>query len=542
MSDACLPCIHSLLLSTFASNTTNFDSDRHSIASPSSRNPSNPAAASVRRSLSAPLRANQNQDNQSAKSSDKPPRLEIELGLQVSRISFDPTAPAIGQMAAFSSGEAAPSTPPIPERPEYVPRVRSSLPSDSTPSPLSSVPPRGVQRNMSVTSASTFTSVTPSQRSAIRRTRRNEALARLEGNHYDPTPEAQASGSFMPFESDEEEEEEEGVNRNTHRDTLSSRAKSPPPIKSPSPLRYRGHEQRRFVEIDPPESLFELALTSIAEAPPTPQLDTRTSLESHAPSVRVHQSMWTSFEEQEEENVAPSALSHQQYNPPMTTSRTPVTTSPLSSPTNLTAHTTNRSSTSLTSFTPFSSTDFNRMRTGSVYNNVHVADSPYATLVGSKPSSGPESNNTRHSVSIRNSDIVSSDESLDLGIRQMVRNMDPHVSRRDQEHSRDRSGFPAPPAHYLKATSAAALDASLDDVPRGGGRWMQGHSSSVVTPTAPKAHKSSKHRENDVAHTKAKEAKMKEGKIRYETYLDMSGDERPARDGGLKKRRWLFGK
>lgn len=65
--------------------------------------------------------------------------------------------------------------------------------------------------------------------------------------------------------------------------------------------------------------------------------------------------------------------------------------------------------------------------------------------------------------------------------------------------------------------------------------------SSAVTPVTPKPDKSSKHREKGASSAKSKDAKGKEGKIRYETYLDMSGDERCARDGA-KKRRWLFGK
>jgi hypothetical protein len=63
----------------------------------------------------------------------------------------------------------------------------------------------------------------------------------------------------------------------------------------------------------------------------------------------------------------------------------------------------------------------------------------------------------------------------------------------------------------------------------------------VATPTPPKTSKSSKHREKEASRAKSKDAKGKDGRIRYETYLDMSGDEKYAKDGA-KKRRWLFGK
>jgi hypothetical protein len=66
--------------------------------------------------------------------------------------------------------------------------------------------------------------------------------------------------------------------------------------------------------------------------------------------------------------------------------------------------------------------------------------------------------------------------------------------------------------------------------------------SSAVTPTIPKTSKPSKHREKRASNPKSKEAKAKEGVIRYETYLDMSGDEKYEGDGALKKRRWPFGK
>ncbi|KIM32916.1 hypothetical protein M408DRAFT_6316 [Serendipita vermifera MAFF 305830] len=391
------------------------------------------ASHSTRRSISVPAR----DDRQSTKSSDTPPRLDITLDPKLSRISFDPLAheAASGRLAAalVSGVSGVSTTPTIPARPEYEPRVRSSLPPSSAASTFPPVPPRSVKRNMSVTSATTFASATPSQRSAIRRVRRNEALARLEGTHYDPAP---ASASFMPFGSDEEEEESE-VDRSSsshhHRDTISSSsAKSPPPIKPPSPLRYRNPEQRRFVEIDPPESLFELALSTIAEAPPTPQPAPQPAppqpvQQTRAPSIHVHQSLWPALEDEDEENTSPFVSSYHNRQPSRqptpyihTPSRTPNAISPFSSRSNLTMHTSNNhSSTSLASFTPFSSTDYNRATTrpGSIHKshtskntNAHAANgsthshsqsnSPYGRMTPA--GSGPASS---RSVSLRSNDL-----------------------------------------------------------------------------------------------------------------------------------------
>ncbi|KAG8797431.1 hypothetical protein FRC17_007741, partial [Serendipita sp. 399] len=168
--------------------------------------------------------------------------------------------------------------------------------------------------------------MTPSQRSGIRRTRRNEALARLEGNHYDPAPHVQANGSFMPFESDEEDEGEETEGEG---DVMTSPKRlhivtqtSPPAIKPPSPLRYRNKEQRKFLEVEK----HELALGTIAEAPlsasaaptptavvapnspkPTGAAATRGYIASpssnaiQAHPMIAHQSIWPSLDVEEEE-------------------------------------------------------------------------------------------------------------------------------------------------------------------------------------------------------------------------------------------------
>lgn len=408
---------------------------------------------------------------------------------------------------------------------------------------------------MSVTSATTFASATPSQRSAIRRVRRNEALARLEGNHYDPEP---ASASFMPFESDEEEEEGSEADRSSsnHRDTILSPARSPPPIKPPSPLRYRSNEQRRFVEIDPPDNLFELALSTIAEAPPTPQ-PARTSSESRAPSIQIHQSLWPAFDRgEDEENMFPFAASsnhghHQQKQQPThTPSRTPLGVSPFSSRSNLTIHTShNHSSTSLSSFTPFSSTDYNRIqRPGSIHKGPSSGDgskphshsnSPY----GSTPAgSGPASIMTSRSVSLRSnghnepSDEYEGDSVDDHGHAL-------HLSaRRERDRSATVSALSRLP-HYLKTS-----DMPQQTQPRAPSRndaWLRESLSSMSPVPGPaKSSKvavasstSLKSKDKD---SKSKEGKSKEGKIRYETYLDMSGDENSS--GAAKKRRWLFGK
>ncbi|KAG8824433.1 hypothetical protein FRC18_010530, partial [Serendipita sp. 400] len=204
-------------------------------------------------------------------SSDQPPRLDVSLDSWSSRLSFDPSATISKHTSTSTLTSATPAT--VPTRPQYEPRVRSSLPSTSSVS--MSPPPdsgkRGIQRNMSIASASTFQSMSPSQRSVIRRTRRNEALARLEGNHYDPAPHVQANGSFMPFESDDEDEGEEtegeagGVTspKRLHIVTQGS----PPAIKPPSPLRHRNKDQRKFLEMERSELGPGHTLGTIVEAP-----------------------------------------------------------------------------------------------------------------------------------------------------------------------------------------------------------------------------------------------------------------------------------
>jgi len=124
-----------------------------------------------------------------------------------------------------------------------------------------------------------------------------------------------------------------------------------------------------------------------------------------------------------------------------------------------------------------------------------------------------------------------------------------HPSRRKQEQDRDldrstSSSRPAPgpapaPAasHYVKTTS------TLNDASRNG--WLHNNLPGPSPSTASKSVKSSKSKDKEAstgASAKAKESKSKESKIRYETYLDMSGDEKYAKDGASKKRRWLFGK
>jgi hypothetical protein len=338
----------------------------------------------------------------------------------------------------------------------------------------------------------------------------------------------------MPFESDEEEEEESEVDPSSRRHVSSSQA-PPPRIKPPSPLRHRNIEQHRFVEIEATESLFELALTSIAEVPVplTPRPDTRVSLDGEGPLISVHQSMWASFEDEDEENITPSVSSHHHHMVPITL----LAASPVSSDTKLSIHSANKSSTSLASFTPFSSTDFNRARTGSIHLNTHDtgSGSQHTTSARLKPNSGRGSIVTRDSLSIRSKDATS-DESLIRGIGPIVRSMDPlAVSRRRHDRSRDRSGSASRATpHYLKAAELTPV--ALSDTRRSS--WMHGLSS-AVTPTTPKTSKPSKHGEK---RAKSKDVKAKEGMIRYETYLDMSGDEKYEGDGALKKRRWPFGK
>ena len=527
---------NSFLFSNYASH---IDNDRHSIAGgiPSTTN-----APSVRRSISVP----------SHKSTDTPPRLEIRLDPTSSRISFDPSAQhdVARRLAAASFTSGVSSAQSIPTRPEYEPRVRSSLPPSSTASIVPPLPPRSIQRNMSITSTTTFASATPSQRSAIRRVRRNEALARLEGNHYDPEP---ASASFMPFESDEEEEESEvdrssGSNR---RDTVLSPSKSPPPpIGPPSPLRYRNAEQRRFIEIDPPESLFELALSTIAEAPPP-----RTPSDNRAPSNQVHRSLWPAFErEEDDENTSPylpSPHHNQQKHTHTQPSRTPAI-SPFSSRSNLTIHTSNNhSSTSLASFTPFSSTDYNRVtRPNSVHKassggskshlgssqNSH-SNSPYATTPAASIMTG-------HSISFRsNGPDEMSDEYEGEGESVDSHSQARHVlNRRDRDRSATISAGTSRP-HYLTTSSLVQRQSQVypaaSAVPQqqqpSGDAWLR--ESLLAMAPAPGPAKSAKASAPSSTKSKEKDRKGKEDKIRYETYLDMSGDEKAA-----KKRRWLFGK
>ncbi|CAG7846975.1 SubName: Full=Uncharacterized protein {ECO:0000313/EMBL:CCA70695.1} [Serendipita indica DSM 11827] len=521
--------------------------------------------------------------------SDEPPRLEVRLDASSSRLSFDPSV-----QLAKTRGSVPSIAQSIPARPEYEPRVRSSVPSGSAMSSPPPVPQRAIHRNISIASASTFKSMTPSQRSAIKRSRRNEALARLEGNYYDPAPHVQANGSFMPFGSDEEEEEEEDDEEETENEATSPRRlpvstpTSPPPaIKPPSPLRYRTPEPRKFVEVERPEGLHPIAEASSSMSPSTRAPKGAVTSSDQAPPIVVHQSMWPSLqgaEEDDDDGDHPFSTTPHQHQTPsrLATQQGP---SPLSSKMNLSHHSAMNSTSSLSSFTPFSSVDKNRSRNPSIAGR---AMSPSQGSIHS-PQMRPyaESMHTVETQSVRSNDDASVESlSSEGGLASVLGTSDrkrrPQSPRTLDSRSRTRTTRPRQVQNLHIPVSASSLDDHaaaagsvaanvplsrniLNTTDASSSGWMSNATLSSISvaqapspqPTSPLP-MNSKHsnekgsgkrsRNKDVSppsppHAKAKGSKSKRGVVEYENWLDMSGDEKSgiSKDGSTKKRRWLFG-
>jgi hypothetical protein len=441
--------------------------------------------------------------------SDEPPRLDVRLDPSSSRISFYPSDHGHEEPDHYADARKSSITDPnnIPPRPECEPRVRSSLQSNSIVFPPPAVPAKNIQRNMSVTSVSTFKSITPSQRSVIKRSRRNEALARLEGKFYDPAPHIQANDSFMPFESDDEEDDaDKSANAMLRRLVISPAQSSPPPaIKPPSPLRARDREQRRLLETGRPEAP---ALDTIAETAfvPSPHSDSEFNVPwartDDPPSILVHSSMWPPFDEEEEEE--PLTTSPEQ---PNTAPKATYGPSPLGSRTNLAMPSSNHSSTSLSSFTPFTETDVKRPRNGT---------KPASSTANHSPAHGPLSRSgSINTMGSGTHDVISIESfgSRDLGAALM--------ERRTLRSTKS--------AQNLGWESASSFGYEIQQSP-----WIQGLSAPPTNATnAPKP--------KERASPKVKEPKPKKKPVQYETWLDMDGDEETAKDAS-KKRRWLFGK
>jgi hypothetical protein len=469
-------------------------------------------------------------------SQEQAPRIDFLLEPLPTASSFLTSVQDLDSHAEYASGISATQT--IPERPIYEPRVRSSLPDVSTlVSPPATVP-RHLHRNISIASASTFKSLTPSQRSAIKRARRGEALARLEGNHYDPQPHIQAKGSFMPFESDEEEDENEEEQRQESpapvnkaiSESVSQR--SPPPIKPPSPLRYRSPEQQRFIG-DKPELRPLSPLGTIDETPFGPITPPRRSRNWSQVTNQVQQqpevarsTAWPPplIQENEEEVDDTDPLFPTTPQPKVhALPRGALGPSPLSSRTNLTMHSTSHSNSSLASFTPISTSDISRARNAPAMNKAGtLAPNHLQALEGSKPgSSGPASIYSTRSASIRSNDDASieSFDSAEYG----------PSSRQQQRELARRNDSKSPPS-TSRSKQAAPMNATP---PRN--EWLP--------PPLPVVESTKQSSSNSRS---AKDSKRTKDKFEYETWLDLSGDEKKSKHSanrdGSKKRLWPFGK
>ena len=499
---------------------------------------------------------------------DEPPRLEVRLDASSSRLSFDPSVLIAKTRKSVQS---------IPPRPEHEPRVRSSLPSGSAISSLPPIPQRAIDRSMSIASASTFKSMSPSQRSAIKRSRRNEALARLEGNFYDPAPHVQANGSFMPFGSDEEEEEETENEATSPRRLLVPPSTSvPPAIKPPSPLRYRAQDSRRFLEVDKPQGLHPIAEAPSHTAQAT--MDAVIAGPKHspdqAPPIVVHQSIWPSLdgEEDDEGRRFLSTVPQQRQAPTRLVTQGP---SPLSSKTNLSQHSAMKSTSSLSSFTPFDNT---RPRNPSIAGRT----TPQGSIHSPQMRSYAGSMHTVETQSIRSNDDASVESlSSEGGLASVLASSDrkrrAQSPRTIDSRSRKQTTRPRQVQNLHAAVSASSLDdhaaaagsvatnaplsRNILNTTTGPSGWGSNAALSSIStapsppPTSPlpmstkQSGVSGKRPKNkDMSPlssppAQAKGSKSKRGAIEYETWLDMSGDERSVttKDGSTKKRRWLFG-
>ncbi|PVF97936.1 hypothetical protein CPB86DRAFT_395242 [Serendipita vermifera] len=382
---------------------------------------------------------------------------------------------------------------------------------------------------MSIATVSTFKSLTPSQRSAIKRVRRGEALARLEGNHYDPQPHIQAKGSFMPFESDEEEDENEEEQRQespalvnkTISESIGQR--SPPPIKPPSPLRYRSPEQRRFLE-DKPELRPLSPLEPIDETPfgPSPRRSRNWSqVNNQAQPAVARSTAWSPLNQKDDDDdvedtdpLFPTTPQPKVHALP----RAGLGPSPLSSKTNLTIHSTSHSNSSLASFTPISTSEISRVRNAPATMNKAGTLTPnhLQSLDGPNQSSGPASIYSTRSASIRSNDdaSVESFDSAEYGSSSRQREL---VRRNDSK---------SPPS-VSRSKQTPVMNAPAPSWPP-----------QPLPLAEPTKQPSSKSR---------KDSKRNQDKFEYETWLDLSGDEKKSkhsanRDGSSKKRLWPFGK
>ncbi|CAG8755454.1 3996_t:CDS:1, partial [Acaulospora colombiana] len=298
--------------------------------------------------------------------------------------------------------------------------------------------------------------------------------------------------------------------------------RSPPPIKPPSPLRYRSPEQRRFLE-DKPELKPISPLEPIDETPfgPSPRRSRNWSqVTNQAPAVARSTAMPTLNQEDDEDVDDTDPFFPTTPQPKVhALPRAGLGPSPLSSRTNLTIHSTSHSNSSLASFTPISTSEISRARNAPVMNKAGtLTPNHLQSPEGLKQSSGPASIYSTRSASIRSNDdaSVESFDSAEYGPSPRQREL---VRRNDSK---------SPPS-ASRSKQIPAMNAPAPSWPP--------HPLPLAEPTKQSSSKS----------RSAKDSKRNQDKFEYETWLDLSGDEKKSkhsanRDGSSKKRLWPFGK